>query len=236
MLSALAAVTTHITLGPLVATTSFRQPALLAKMAVTLDEISAGRFILGVGAGWHHPVYVAFGYPFNHRASRFEEALRTIVPLLRDGQVDFQGQYYQVHECVLRPRGPSPRGPRICIGGKDPRMLRLVAQYADAWNTAWHAQVGTFQQRYQPFLEACAAMGRDPATVEVTAGTQISLIQAGEQAFFDPEGLIGSPEALAERLQTFADAGVDHLVVMLDPSGVAGIERFGRVVEVLDRH
>jgi alkanesulfonate monooxygenase SsuD/methylene tetrahydromethanopterin reductase-like flavin-dependent oxidoreductase (luciferase family) len=236
MLSALAAVTTRISLGPLVAATSFRNPALLAKMADTLDEISAGRFILGVGAGWHQPEYAAFGYPFDHLAGRFEEALQIIVPLLREGHVDFQGQYYQVHDCVLRPRGPSPAGPRICIGAKRPRMLRLVAQYADIWNTAWHSDVEVFKQAYQPFLDACAAVGRDHTTIEVTSGIQISLIQPGEQAFLDEKALAGSPEELAERLQTFADAGVDHLLVMLDPFGVPGIERFSRVVESLDKH
>src|SRR5438105_1394759 len=105
MLGALAAVTRRIVLGPLVACTSFREPALLAKMADTLDMISEGRFILGLGAGWHQPEYEAFGYPFDHLASRFEEALQIIVPLLREGHVDFQGHYYQVHNCVLRPRG-----------------------------------------------------------------------------------------------------------------------------------
>src|SRR5579864_6370486 len=131
MLSALAAVTTRITLGTLVVCTSFRPPAMLAKMADAIDEISGGRFILGLGAGWHQPEYDAFGYPFDHLASRFDEAMQIIVPLLREGHVDFQGQYYQVHNCVLRPRGPTPRGPRILIGARRPRMLRLVAQYAD---------------------------------------------------------------------------------------------------------
>ncbi|HLY25202.1 MAG TPA: LLM class flavin-dependent oxidoreductase, partial [Aggregatilineales bacterium] len=103
MLSALAAVTARIEIGSIVACTSFRPPALLAKMADTLDEISSGRFILGLGAGWHQPEYEAFGYPFDHLASRFEEALKIIVPLLREGHVDFQGKYYSVSNCVLRP-------------------------------------------------------------------------------------------------------------------------------------
>lgn len=235
MLSALAAVTTRVTLGPLVAATSFRNPALLAKMADTLDEISAGRFILGLGAGWHEPEYTAFGYPFDHLASRFEEALQIIVPLLREGHVDFQGRYYQAPDCVLRPRGPSPAGPRICIGAHKPRMLRLVAQYADAWNTAWHTDIAAFQQAQQQFLDACAAVGRDPATIEVTSGSHVSLLQPGEQASSPRPGIVGSPEEIAERLQAFADVGVDHLVVILDPIGIRGIERFGRVVELLNR-
>lgn len=91
-------------------------------MSDTLDEISSGRFILGLGAGWHQPEYEAFGYPFDHLASRFEEALQVIVPLLREGHVDFQGQCYQVNNCVLRPRGPSKAGPPILIGAKRPRI------------------------------------------------------------------------------------------------------------------
>src|SRR5512146_3250894 len=117
-LSALAAVTHRITLGPLVAATSFRNPALLAKMADSLDEISNGRFILGLGAGWHQPEYDAFGYPFDHLASRFEEALQIIVPLLREGHENFQGQYYDGRDCAIRPRGTTRSCPPICIGAR----------------------------------------------------------------------------------------------------------------------
>ena len=106
-LSALAAATSRIQLGPMVAATSFRNPALLAKMADSLDEISDGRFILGIGAGWHQPEYDAFGYPFDHRVARFEEALQVIKPLLREGKVDFTGQYYSARNCTLNPRGPT---------------------------------------------------------------------------------------------------------------------------------
>jgi hypothetical protein len=132
MLSALAAVTTRITLGTIVVSTSFRPPALVAKIADTIDEVSGGRLILGLGAGWYQPEYEAFGYPFDHLASRFEEAMQIIAPLLREGQVDFQGKYYQVHNCVLRPRGPSRHGPPLLIAGRRPRMLQLAARYADA--------------------------------------------------------------------------------------------------------
>ena len=106
MLSALAAATNKIELGPLVLCVGFRNPALLAKMADTIDEISGGRFILGLGAGWHKPEYDAFGYPFDHRYARFEEALTIIHGLLHDGAVDFEGTYYQARDCELRPRGP----------------------------------------------------------------------------------------------------------------------------------
>src|SRR6266516_1114875 len=149
MLSALAAVTTRIVLGPLVACASFRPPALLAKMADTLDEISGGRFILGLGAGWHQPEYEAFGYPFDHLASRFEEAMQIIVPLSREGHVNFQGHYYQFRNCVLRSRGPSLAGPLIVITVRRPLMLRLVAHDADASNAASHTNSAIAQQGAQ---------------------------------------------------------------------------------------
>jgi alkanesulfonate monooxygenase SsuD/methylene tetrahydromethanopterin reductase-like flavin-dependent oxidoreductase (luciferase family) len=134
MLAALAAVTSRVELGPLVISTLFRTPALLAKMAATVDEISGGRLVLGLGAGWSGPEERTFGYPSDRRVDRFEEALQIIAPLLRTGHVDFTGKYYQARDCALRPRGPRPGGPPIMIGAKGPRMLRLAARYADIWN------------------------------------------------------------------------------------------------------
>jgi probable F420-dependent oxidoreductase len=232
MLSALAAVTERIALGTLVACTSFRAPALLAKIAATLDEISGGRFLLGLGAGWHQPEYDAFGYPFDHLASRFEEALQVIVPLLRQGQVDFQGHYYQVRNCVLRPRGPSPLGPPIWIGAGGPRLLRVAARYADAWNTAWHSDTIAVKERYEQLKEACAAVGRDPTSIALTVGIRVRLLSAGEETRA-AQALSGSAEDIAGRLQSFAEGGVTHLIVALEPKGLAGIEQFARIIGLL---
>src|ERR687893_2015533 len=134
LLAALAAVTSRVELGTLVTCVSYRNPALTAKIADTIDEISGGRLILGLGAGWHEPEYAAFGFPYDHRVSRFEEALQIITALLRTGHVDFQGAYYTARDCELRPRGPRPEGPPILVGGSGERMLRIAARYADAWN------------------------------------------------------------------------------------------------------
>lgn len=112
LLSALAAATDRIEIGTLVASTPYRSPSLLAKMAETVDEISGGRLILGVGAGWHEPEFKAFGFPYDHWASRFEEAVQIITGLLRGETVTFDGTYYQIEDCELRPRGPRPNGPR----------------------------------------------------------------------------------------------------------------------------
>lgn len=235
-MSAVAAVTSRITIGPLVACTSFRNPALLAKMADALDEISSGRFILGLGCGWHEPEYDAFGYPFDHRVGRFEEAMAIIAPLLRDGRVDFHGQYYEATNCVLSPRGPSPSGPKIWIGAKAPRMLELTAKYADAWNTVWHIDPAVVLERYAPLKHACAAVGRDLSTLELTAGTFVRLPEPGEEAKDDGKSITGTPEEVAEKLQAFAEIGVTHLIVILRPSTTpAAIERFARVVEIMDR-
>ncbi len=133
LLAALAAATDRITLGPLVACTAYRNPALLAKIAATVDDISGGSLILGLGAGWHEPEYTAFGYPYDHLGSRFDEALAIIAALLRDGHVDFVGRSYQARECELRPRGPRPGGMPIMIGAEGERLLQLTARHADAW-------------------------------------------------------------------------------------------------------
>jgi alkanesulfonate monooxygenase SsuD/methylene tetrahydromethanopterin reductase-like flavin-dependent oxidoreductase (luciferase family) len=234
MLSALAAVTTRITLGTLVVCTSFRPPAMLAKMADALDEVSGERFILGLGAGWHQPEYEAFGYPFDHLTSRFDEALQIIVPLLREGHVDFQGQYYQVRNCVLRPRGPSPAGPRILIGAHRPRMLQLVARYADAWNTAWHTGTAIVKERYEPLAQACAGIGRDPATLEITVGTEVRLQPRKDDGSPD-NAISGAPEEIAVRLQDFASVGNSHLMVALDAVTPASIEQLGRIAELARR-
>ncbi len=233
ILGAVAAVTKRIQLGPLVACVSFRNPALLAKMSESLDEISDGRFILGLGAGWHQPEYDAFGYPFDHRASRFEEALRIIVPLLREGYVDFQGQYYQARDCALRPRGPSGRGPAVWIGADKPRMLRMVARHADAWNTVWHRWPAGVERVYPNMKQACEEEGRDPATLELTAGTHVRLLRPGETRQEDYEGIQGEAEEVAEGLRGFEAIGVKHLVVVVEGNEVAGFERFGRVVELM---
>jgi probable F420-dependent oxidoreductase len=234
-LSALAAVTSRIQLGPMVAATSFRNPALTAKMADSLDEISNGRFILGLGAGWHEPEYTAFGYPFEHLASRFEESLRIIAPLLHEGKVDFTGEYYSAKDAVLRPRGPSPKGPPILIGARRPRMLRLVARYADAWNTAWHTQPEVVAERWAGMRQACEEEGRDPATLELTAGVMLRLGPNGEPAQGESHHVTGTNEEIAARLRGFVTVGVQHLILVIEPEGMVGFERFQPILDLLNQ-
>ncbi len=243
LLAALAAATERIELGSLVLCTGFRNPALLAKMADTVDEVSGGRLILGLGAGWHEPEYAAFGYPFDHRVGRFEEAVTIIGTLLREGRIDFQGDYYQARDCELRPRGPRPNGPPILIGAlqSGPRMLRLAARHADLWN-GWLMPGRSHPDQVPPLRAAvdaaCDEVGRDPATLGRTVGALIDQRPPGSAPGSPaPEGqepLRGSPEEIAAALRAFAAEGVSHLQVIPTLDGLAGVEAFAPVLERLD--
>ena len=138
MLAALAEATRRVEIGTLVTPTSFRNPAILAKMATAADEVSHGRLILGVGAGWNEPEYRAFGLPFDHRVDRFEEALQIIKPLLRTGHVDFAGRYYEARDCEDAPRGPRPEGPPLMVGSS---YVRALAGASVSASCCWHQAV-----------------------------------------------------------------------------------------------
>jgi probable F420-dependent oxidoreductase len=237
LLSALAAVTERIELGPLVVCTGFRNPALLAKMACTVEEISGGRLILGLGAGWNEPEYRAFGYPFDYRVSRFEEALTIITGLLRHGHVEFEGRYYQARDCELRPRGPRPAGPPILVGTTGKRMLELTARHADQWNVSFRVfdnSVEKLRVLLRDVDAACAAAGRDPASLVRTAS---AYVEVGPHApsTTTVEPMRGTPDELAAQLRAFAAIGVAHVQVWPEPNTVTGVEAFGRVLEALDR-
>lgn len=248
LLSALAAVTERIHLGPLVACSSFRNPAVFAKMAETLDEVSDGRVILGIGSGWHEPEYDAFGIPYDHRVGRFEEALQIIVPLLREGHVDFSGQYYQARDCELAPRGPRPGGLPIMIGAIRPRMMRLTAQHADIYDADYQLDAAEVAKRFSDLDAACAKAGRDPSTLERTAGLRMALatevpagaIRTGDDlATFELDGMrqevrLGTVDALIEHLRTFEAVGVEHLTLSVPyPTGPRGVEALAPLVEAI---
>lgn len=236
-LAALAAITSRVEIGPVVCCTSFRNPALLAKMAETVDEISAGRLILGLGAGWNEPDYTAFGFPYDHRVGRFAEALEIISGLLRHGKIDFEGQYYSARDCELRPRGPRPGGLPIMVGSSAPRMLGLLAKHADVWN-AWAVQSIAEYEEYRVKVDAAMELaGRDPATVERTVTVLVDLPNAtGRPSEQDKVGFKArEPEEMAEFLATYAQAGVSHVQLMLDPNTLEGVEWAARCLEYLDR-
>ena len=168
MLAALAEATERVEIGTLILINAFRNPAVVAKMATTADEVSHGRVILGLGAGYpgyNESMYQAFGLPFEHQVDRVAEALQILTPLLREGQVDFAGEYYHARNCEDVPRGPRPDGPPLLVGGIGPRLLKLSAQYADLWNTGYMGQPETMAEPLAKIEAACRAVGRDPATL-----------------------------------------------------------------------
>lgn len=233
LLAALAEATHRIELGPLVTCTAYRNPALLVEMAETVDEISAGRVVLGLGAGDHWGEHRAFGYVWKRRVDRFEEALNIIVPLLREGHVDFIGKHYEAHIRERRPRGPRPLGPPIMIGAlaSGPRMLDLSARFADLWNgfLVWNRDpLGTLPALCARVDETCAAVGRDPKSLLRTVAVGMAL---GSR----PNGLAiyGDEDGLAETIVKIATFGISHIQVHLEPRTPKEVERFGRVLERL---
>ncbi len=241
LLAAIAATTTRIELGPLVACTNFHDPALLAKQAGTIDEISDGRLILGLGAGWNKTEFEAFGFPFDHRIDRFEEAFTIIRTLLRDGAIDFDGRFYTLRDCELLPR-PRPGGPPLMIGSRGPRMLRISLPHVQAWNV-WFSDTGNSPAGVAPLRElvdaTCREFGRDPAEVERTVAVQVHLpggtgrIQ-GEYAKPGFPPLAGSPDEMAEVLRAYAREGIGHVQLVLDPIDRGSIEAFAPVLARLE--
>jgi alkanesulfonate monooxygenase SsuD/methylene tetrahydromethanopterin reductase-like flavin-dependent oxidoreductase (luciferase family) len=241
-LAAIAAVTERIQLGPLVAATSFHSPAMLAKMAATLDEISGGRLILGLGAGWNEADYRAYGFPFDRRVSRFEEAFTIIRTLLRDGRIDFDGTYYQLRDCELLPRGPRPEGPPLLIGSEGERMLGITLPFVQVWN-AWFAWFGNTVEGYRPLHErideACRRAGRDPSDVERSVALFVAFPDAvgrstGDRTAPDVAPLSHEPAALANALGAFAAEGVGHVQLVLDPITADSIGRLAPALALLD--
>ena len=211
LLSALAAVTTRIELGTLVLSTSFRPAGLLAKMAATADDVSGGRLILGLGCGWHEPEYTAFGYPFDHRVGRFEDALRIIAPLVRGERVTYEGPYQAVRAAKIDPPLTRPRLP-ILVAAKGERMLSLTAELADQWQTAWFALPDErYRGRRRDLDAALDAAGRDPATIEITVGVDID-DAAG------PDSLPLDAGAIAAALAAWQAEGADHVQLGLRPT------------------
>jgi probable F420-dependent oxidoreductase len=233
LLSALAAVTQRVELGVLVLAMPFRNPALLAKMAATLDEVSSGRLILGVGAGWHEPEFAAFDYPFDHRVGRFEEALQILAPLVRSGRASFEGRWHTARDVELIPRYRRADGSTmpILIAGKRPRMLRLVAEHADAWNTAWLGPASELEPRMAGLRDALAAAGRDPASLAITVGINVVLPELSDQPLEITEStLTGTSEQIAEALRAYRRAGAAHLIAAIEPGTPDAVRHLARAV------
>jgi alkanesulfonate monooxygenase SsuD/methylene tetrahydromethanopterin reductase-like flavin-dependent oxidoreductase (luciferase family) len=235
--------TDRVEIGPLVASTSFHAPAMLAKQAATVDAISNGRLILGLGAGWNEREYRAFGFPYDHRVSRFEEAFTVIRALLRDGQVDLDGVYYRVENCVLDPAPVRPGGPPLMLGSIGPRMMRVALPHVDAWNVWWSDYGNTpagFAEVKSRVDEAAAQAGRRPEEVAATAAVLVGLPGGsgrvmGENSKPPVHPVQGSPEDIAAHVIAMADAGAEHVQLVVDPITQESIERLADTLAVLDR-
>ena len=238
LVSALAVATERVEIGTLVTNTGYRNPALLARIAETVDELCNGRLILGVGAGAVPSEYEAFGYDWDRRVGRFEEALSIISPLLRGEMVTFEGEFYRTKNAELKPKGPRLNGPPILIGllHGGPRMKRLVTQYADQWN-CWLAysdsRIEAYRQAYEELMTACKQHGRDPETLEKNAALCVCL-PGHRPSHPDAVPLTGSPGEIAEQLTPYLAATVDHLVISLKPTTRDGINVLSTILEELD--
>jgi alkanesulfonate monooxygenase SsuD/methylene tetrahydromethanopterin reductase-like flavin-dependent oxidoreductase (luciferase family) len=242
LLTALAAVTSRVRLGSYVSAAPYRNPALLAKMAETLDEISGGRVILGLGAGWNEPEFAAYGFPWERRFDRFEDALRIVTSMLRTGRADHEG-LETARGALVRPRGPRPEGLPIMVGASGPRMLRLAAALADEWNAGMRspAELVPMLAKLDAALEA---VGREPDSIrrsaEVMVRPGVGSPGADAQTPTTPDALgsgdhplTGTPEAVAAGLRRYFDLGCDHIQVQLRPNSLEGVRAFAPVVDAL---
>jgi alkanesulfonate monooxygenase SsuD/methylene tetrahydromethanopterin reductase-like flavin-dependent oxidoreductase (luciferase family) len=215
-LAALAAATERVTLGPLVAATAFHEPGLIARMAAAIDEISGGRFVLGLGTGWNETEFDAFGIPFDRKVSRFEEAFEIIRRLLAGERVSFDGAFYSVRDAVLLP--PPRRPVPLMIGGHGPRLLAATLPHVDAWNT-WYSPYGNTVEGFAQLSAGIDVRKSACVLVRVDGGR-------GERPEDNPVEL----ESLHEHVDALAVAGADEAILVLDPIDAAAV---GRVADAL---
>jgi alkanesulfonate monooxygenase SsuD/methylene tetrahydromethanopterin reductase-like flavin-dependent oxidoreductase (luciferase family) len=236
-LAAIAAVTERAEIGPLVASTSFHAPAMLAKQAATVDAISQGRLIVGLGAGWNRREYDAFGFPYDRRVSRFEEALAIIVPLLREGRTTFHGQFYDLDDCVLDPRPVRGGDPPIMLGSNSPRMLSIGLPVVDSWNVWWSIYDNSVERfaEVKAGVDAVMPEGRNVAATAVVLVT----LPGGEGRLmgdtYDTRVMTVTPDDLGDHVRGLTNAGATHLQLVLDPITAESIDVVGQALADLER-
>jgi probable F420-dependent oxidoreductase len=236
-LAALAASTERVRLGPLVACAAFHPPGMLARMAASIDEVSRGRFVLGIGAGWNETEFRAFGVPFGERASRFEETFTIVRRLLAGERVTFEGRFARVEDAVLLPE-PARRVPMM-IGSTGGRVLRAALPHVDAWNT-WYTGFGNTPEGFATLNERVTRLagevGRPEGEVARSACALVVLDRdVGERPI--DEGLVpleGSTERIAEGLSVLAESGADEVILVLSPITERSIRSMGEVLALLD--
>lgn len=238
MLAALAAVTERVTLGPLVASAAFHAPAMLAKLAATVDEVSGGRLVLGIGAGWNEVEFRAFGFPFDHRVERFAESFEIVRRLLAGERVTLDGRYHRVDDVVLLPR-PVRRVP-LMLGSTGERMMSIALPHVDAWNT-WYDLYGNtpegFAAESAKVTAAAERAGRDPTEIERSTCCLVVLDRSANERPIS-EGcppLEGSVEAIADGLRSMAEAGADEAILVVSPITERSIRDLAETLGELDR-
>jgi probable F420-dependent oxidoreductase len=231
MLAALATVTRRVRLGPLVACLNFHPPAVLAKIAATVDEVSGGRLILGVGAGWNRTEFDAFGIPYDHRASRFEESFEIVRRLLDGERVTFGGRWHSTSDAILLPK-PVGR-PTLMVGSTGPRVLAATLPHVDVWNTWYDLFANTpegFAQEGRSIDEACERGGRDPATLERSACVLVRFPGGAGERPEEPGIEPVDPSDLGATLDAFAESGADEVILVSDPITEGSIRALGAAI------
>ena len=238
LLAALAAVTSRVQLGPLVACTAFSPPALLAKRAAAVQEISGGRLVLGLGAGWNEAEFRSFGVPFDHRVSRFEESFEVIRRLMSGERVTLHDAFTDVEDAVLLP-SPTHRTP-LMIGSNSPRMLSIALPHVDSWNTWFDGYGNTpagFAARNREIDAAARAAGRDPGDISRSACVLVVLDRGSTERTI-PAGvtpLEGSAARISQGLRDLATAGADEAIIVASPITERSISMLGEALALLDR-
>jgi alkanesulfonate monooxygenase SsuD/methylene tetrahydromethanopterin reductase-like flavin-dependent oxidoreductase (luciferase family) len=236
MTGAIAAATSRVKVGTWVLSALHRNPGITAKAVETLDEISGGRLVFGLGAGHAGRQAHAFGLPEDHVHGRFAEALEIILPLLRHGRADFEGTFHAARDLEHRPVGPRPGAIPIMIGAKGPKMLRLAALHADIWS--WYVEersdLAEFGPRLAALTAACVDVDRDPATIGKSAGIVVEPTSVGgsEAVFGTP--VRGSAEEIADALRAFGAAGFTNVEVVVWPPTLAAVDAMAPAIELLD--
>jgi len=232
MAGAAAAVTSTIRVGTWVLSALHRNPGIIAKTAETLDEISGGRFIFGLGAGHAGNQAHTFGLPETMVNARWEEALQIIMPLMRGGAATFEGTFHSAHDLVQQPVGPRPNAIPMLIGGQKAKGMRIAALNGDIWSTyaTEHSTVEELGPRLQEFEQICAEAGRDPASIGRAAGLSVQPLDASGG---DHDYISGSAEELADELRKLRDAGYTQADLMVNPGTIAAFDALAPVVEML---
>ena len=233
MAGAVAATTSRVRVGTWVLSALHRNPGIIAKTAETLDEISGGRFIFGLGAGHEWPGQAhAFGLPEDQIFARFEEALHVIIPLLRTGRADFEGRFHQARDLVHQPVGPRPNAIPLLIGGNGPKGQRHAALHADIWSgyAEERAHVEELGPRLATLDAICEEVGRDPRTIGRGAGISVNPL---EPSGWRPSVISGPSDKIADGLRSFRDAGFTQVDIMLGPGTLEAVEAMAPVLEMI---